>query len=86
MTVGSFALASVAVAISLVNLLLILGIVRRMRQMEPMVPAAYFEIEFGSRARLRAPGVQCANDQRAAGTRLSTRNKPRAHGFSLGGL
>lgn len=43
MIAGSFALAAVAVAISLFNLLLILGIVRRMRQMGPIIPPEYIE-------------------------------------------
>jgi hypothetical protein len=52
---GSFALAAVAVAISLFNLLLILGIVRRMRQMGLRIPAEYLEIESGPQPGMPLP-------------------------------
>ncbi len=55
MSAGSFALASIAVAISLFNLLLILGIVRRMRQRGPMIPAEYVEIESGPQPGMPLP-------------------------------
>jgi hypothetical protein len=52
---GSFALAAIAVAISLFNLLLILGIVRRMREMGPMISADYLAIESGPQPGMQLP-------------------------------
>jgi hypothetical protein len=52
---GTFALASVAVAISLFNLLLILGVVRRMREIGPTIPPEYLEVESGPQAGMPIP-------------------------------
>jgi hypothetical protein len=47
MNAGTLALSVIAVAISLFNLLLILGIVRRMRQTGLTIPPEYLEVESG---------------------------------------
>jgi AhpC/TSA family len=53
---GTFALAAIAVAISLFNFLLILGVVRRMRSMGPIIPDEYLEVKSGP-----PPGAQLPN-------------------------